>query len=182
MPRNNSLKAFIKGIARTGNFSQKQLRDASIQLNIAAHGGPCCVNTDYPFVNSAFGNSCARFSSNTPLKPDNDPTFQHYIKFVDQEGQDDFYVNVPFEEVAGFEGTGTYQVPASGVLVLPVGLTGTYVAIIAIMLSPDYPGVLFLDADGNTIVGGSSGNGPISTAVFDIEDVASFQFVAQCSG
>jgi hypothetical protein len=130
-------------------------------------------------------NSCNFIASSTyATNPEEDPTFQHFIKFVGQDAQGDFTVNIPIKPAAS--GVGTYIVDDSKTIDIPSTASGSYKAILYFVQSPagDYPSVTILDASDADLSGLlSAGNAPSSlSTAFDIADVAKFAFSPSCSG
>jgi hypothetical protein len=186
MPKTNSLLELIKGIIRSGNWSRTILLKAAHLLEVAAAGGKCCLSI-IPF--SRVGdtdNHCEYFNSSDPDNPDNDPAFQHYLKFISQEDGSFFYVTVPIESTPS---PGSFRVAASGTITLPPNLTGMYKVALSLQTSADYPAVNFVDKQG-VIIDTEGGNAPlfsgngiaITTNAFDIETLGSFLFTNGCSG
>lgn len=119
--------------------------------------------------------------------PDNDLTFTHFMKFIGQEEQGEFIVSIPLQALDA--PSGSYQVAPTGTIPIPGGLTGLYKVILSFTTSSDYPGVNFLDANGDIIqTEGTddpivSGNAlGVTTNAFDITRLASFNFTSQCGG
>ena len=151
-----------------------------LQMLIDAHCN-CCEGgppTIIPFTNTVIIGCSHIVSGTTP--PDNDPNFQHYIKFIGQTGQDNVYVELPLEEdELGF------FIPLTGSVTLPGSMSGSYRAILFMLISGDYPSAILQDSLNADIAGGTlfSGNTPsVISGTFDIADLDHIAFSCETSG
>ena len=156
------------------SFSEK------IQLLIDAECENCPdgVDVSIPFTANDTGLSCRYITSSTDPIPDNDPTFNHFIKFVGQDSQDTVYVDIPL-----IEDEGGWFVPASGDITIPSAMSGDYKIVLFLMTGQDYPGITLYDLDNNILATASSGNGPSSVSdTFNIGSLDHIIFSCQNSG
>jgi hypothetical protein len=148
-----------------------------LQLLIDRHC-TCCDIIEIPFTNTAII-GCSHISSGT-TPPDNDPGFAHYIKFIGQSGQDNVYVEIPIDEdELGF------FIPLTGSLNLPGSMSGSYRAILFMMVGGDYPSATLQNSVDADIAGGTmfSGNTPSAlSGAFNIANLDHIAFSCENSG
>ncbi len=140
----------------------------------------CCGFTDTNYTNSAVALGC-RFISSLEVIPDNSETFQHYIKFVGQTGQDNVYVEIPVVT----NDNENYYIAASGTLPIPKSMSGSYKAIFYFMPGQDYPSMQLFNSSNVDIGGGqlTSGNIPSTpSTAFNISQLDHITFSCENSG